>query len=145
MPPRMLSCIYLKSNTYRQGGSLKRENSFTESTIETEGNPSATTIKKRLNNTEVFETFIYRELKRKIPILFGGDAKDSNGNVIDGIIMESGHGIGKAYVNSKIAAKVKLSNGKDFEAMFNGCPSLLDIKILKNWNVSNKNYLNDLI
>ena len=40
--------------------------------------------------------------------------KDNKGKVIDAIIMESGHGRGRAYVNSKIARKVKLSNGQDF-------------------------------
>ena len=37
--------------------------------------------------------------------------KDSNGKVIDAIIMESSYGSGGSYVNSKIADKVKLSNG----------------------------------
>ena len=40
--------------------------------------------------------------------------KDSTGKVTDAIIMESGYGLGKALVNSKIAKKVKLSNGADF-------------------------------
>ena len=74
------------------------------------------------------KTIIQPSLKDIIPLIQIGDIltytghtfliydveRDSNGNVIDGIIMESGHGIGKAYVNSKIAAKVKLSNGNDF-------------------------------
>ena len=73
-------------------------------------------------------TLINPSLKDIIPLIEIGDVltytghtiliydveRDCNGKVIDGIIMESGHGIGKAYVNSKIAQTVKLSNGKKF-------------------------------
>ena len=40
--------------------------------------------------------------------------KDENGYVKEAIIIESGHGKGKSYVNSKIANKVKLPNGSEF-------------------------------
>ena len=80
---------------------------------------------KKNNN---IETLINPSLKDIIPLIEIGDVltytghtfliydveRDSNGKVIDGIIMESGHGIGKAYVNSKIAQAIKLSNGNKF-------------------------------
>jgi len=74
------------------------------------------------------KTIINPYLKDIIPLVQVGDVltftghtfliykveKDNSGKVTDAIIMESGHGIGKAYVNSKIAKKVRLSNGVDF-------------------------------
>ena len=35
--------------------------------------------------------------------------------------------------------KWNLSNCNNFSYMFNGCSSLLDIKVLEKWNVSNGN------
>ena len=80
------------------------------------------------NEPNKLKTFINPSLKDIIPLVQVGDVltytghtfliydveKDSTGKVTDAIIMESGHGRGKAYVNSKIAKKVKLSNGGDF-------------------------------
>ena len=80
---------------------------------------------KEINN---IVTLINPSLKDIIPLIEIGDIltytghtfliydveRDNNGKAIDGIIMESGHGIGKAYVNSKIAPTVKLSNGNNF-------------------------------
>ena len=74
------------------------------------------------------KTLINPSLKDIIPLVQVGDVltytghtfliyeveKDSTGKVTDAIIMESGHGRGKAYVNSKIAKKVRLSSGADF-------------------------------
>ena len=40
--------------------------------------------------------------------------KDHNGKVIDAIIMESGYGQGKSWVNSKVSETIKLPNGKSF-------------------------------
>ena len=74
------------------------------------------------------KTKINPSLKDIIPLVQVGDVltytghtfliyeveKDSTGKVTDAIIMESGHGRGRAYVNSKIAKKVRLSNGVDF-------------------------------
>ena len=80
---------------------------------------------KESNN---YTTLINPSLKDIIPLVQVGDVltytghtfliydveKDSTGKITDAIIMESGHGRGRAYVNSKIAKKVKLSNGADF-------------------------------
>jgi len=74
------------------------------------------------------KTIINPSLKDVIPLVQVGDVltytghtfliydveRDSTGKVIDAIIMESGHGRGRAYVNSKIAQKVKFSNGAKF-------------------------------
>ena len=81
------------------------------------------------NEVNSFKTLINPSIKDIISLVQVGDIlcytghtfliydieKDNNGKVIDAIIMESGHGKGRAYVNSKIALeKVKLSNGKEF-------------------------------
>jgi len=81
------------------------------------------------NEVNSFKTKINPSIKDIISLVQVGDIlcytghtfliydieKDNNGKVIDAIIMESGHGKGRAYVNSKIALeKVKLSNGKEF-------------------------------
>jgi len=80
---------------------------------------------KESNN---YTTLINPSLKNIIPLVQVGDVltytghtfliydieKDSNGKITDAIIMESGHGRGRAYVNSKIAKKVQLSNGANF-------------------------------
>jgi len=71
------------------------------------------------------KTIINPSLKDVIPLVQVGDVltysghtfliydveRDSTGKVTDAIIMESGHGRGRAYVNSKIAQKVKFPNG----------------------------------
>lgn len=75
-----------------------------------------------------YKTIINPSIKDIIPLVEVGDVlcytghtiliykieKDENGIVKDAIIMESGHGKGKAYVNSKISNKVKLSKGAEF-------------------------------
>jgi len=75
-----------------------------------------------------YKTLMNPSIKDIIPLVQIGDVlthtghafliydieKDSTGKLIDAIIMESSHGKGEAYVNSKIAKKVKLSNGVDF-------------------------------
>jgi len=81
------------------------------------------------NQSNTFKILINPSIKDIIPLVQVGDIlcytghtfviydveKDNKGKVIDAIIMESGFGKGRAYVNSKIAVeKVKLSNGKDF-------------------------------
>ena len=81
------------------------------------------------NQSNTFNTLINPSIKDIIPLVKIGDIlcytghtiliydveKDDTGKVIDAIIMESTHGKGKAYVNSKIALdRVKLSNGKEF-------------------------------
>ena len=81
------------------------------------------------NESNNFRTLINPSIKDIIPLVQVGDIlcytghtfliydieKDNDGKVIDAIIMESGHGKGRAYVNSKIAVeRVKLSNGNEF-------------------------------
>ena len=75
-----------------------------------------------------YTTLINPSIKDIIPLVQIGDVltytshtfliydveKDSNGKITDAIIMESGYGKGRAYVNSKIANKIKLSNGIEF-------------------------------
>ena len=81
------------------------------------------------NESNNIKTLINPSLKDIIPLVQIGDIltytghtfviydveRDNNGKITDAIIMESGHGIGRAYVNSKIGLKrVKLSNGNEF-------------------------------
>jgi len=81
------------------------------------------------NQSNTFKILINPSIKDIIPLVQIGDIlcysghtiliydveKDNTGKVTDAIIMESGFGKGRAYVNSKIAVeKVKLSNGKEF-------------------------------
>ena len=81
------------------------------------------------NESNKYKTLINPSLKDIIPLVQVGDIltytghtfliydveKDNNGKVTDAIIMESGHGLGKAYVNSKMGVEtVQLSNGNKF-------------------------------
>ena len=122
---------------------------------------------KESNN---YTTLINPSLKDIIPLVQVGDVltytghtfliydieKDSNGIITDAIIMESGHGRGRAYVNSKIAKKVQLSNGANFggpncflylnaqlnpnfkEGRIQGSVGLSRLSTYKNWvNINN--------
>ena len=81
------------------------------------------------NESNHYKTLINPSIKDIIPLVQVGDVltytghtfviydveKDNTGKVIDAIIMESGHGLGRAYVNSKMGIKkVTLSNGNEF-------------------------------
>ena len=81
------------------------------------------------NESNHYKTLINPSIKDIIPLVQVGDIltytghtfviydveKDNTGKVIDAIIMESGHGLGRAYVNSKMGIKkVTLSNGNEF-------------------------------
>ena len=81
--------------------------------------------------------------------------KDTKGNIIDAIIMESGYGSGGAYVNSKISKTVILENGSEFshqnhylylnsklntnleEGLEQGSLSISKLSANKNWNAIN--------
>ena len=81
------------------------------------------------NESNYYKTLINPSIKDIIPLVQIGDVltytghtfviydveKDNTGKITDAIIMESGHGLGRAYVNSKIGVKkVTLSNGVEF-------------------------------
>ena len=82
-------------------------------------------VAKRLSVRLLNGPLINPSIKDIIPLVNVGDVlcytahtiliykieKDENGYVKEAIIIESGHGKGKSYVNSKIANKVKLPNG----------------------------------
>ena len=123
------------------------------------------------NESNKYKTLINPSIKDIIPLVQVGGVltytghtlviydieKDNNGKVTDAIIMQSGHGIGKAYVNSKIGVeKVKLSNGNEFaginhyfylnsqlnsnfeEGRVQGSVGLTRLSTYKNWiNINN--------
>ncbi len=128
------------------------------------------------NESNKYKTLINPSLKDIIPLVQVGDIltynnhtfliynveKDSTGEITDAIIMESGYGIGLAYINSKMADKVKLSNNANFggkghyfylnsklnqnfkEGKIQGSVGLKRLSTYKNWvNINNTNSRKD--
>ena len=82
-------------------------NSISKNNIKTKINPSINDIIPLLQIGDILSYTLHVFLIYDV-------IKDSKGNVIDEIVMESGYGNRGEYANSKISESVKLPNGEAF-------------------------------
>ena len=98
---------YSKINTQTNNLEMSFYNSSSKNNITTKINPSINDIIPLLQIGDILSYSLHTFLIYDV-------IKDSEGNVIDAIIMESGYGSGRAWVNSKISESVELPNGNTF-------------------------------